>query len=386
VLTRSLTHADYLAMRRFPALDGLRAIAALMVVAFHFGGPRWSFLSGWIGVHVFFALSGFLITTLSLREEDRRGRLSLGNFYLRRIFRILPVYFVVLVMYVGTYGLRGEYHVSGIATNLKYYLTFMGEFVPIGYAQFAQSWTLGIEQKFYLLWPLLAFVVCAGSFRKRIGLSVSILLLLLLSLIPATDNHNGIGVQYIALITGALVAIVLHNPKGFRLLAWLTKPVVSAVGGLVFIAIHLAVQPVFLWLSNGRVSVNTTYLIVISCYAVPAALLIPTLLGPGLSRWLLSQRPLVFIGERSYAVYLVQGIAGQAVISTIPRLQSYQPWQWLGVAAVALIIADLLYRTVEQPMIRVGRRIIERRKAAELARAEPPPAPEPQRIPVEAGI
>jgi peptidoglycan/LPS O-acetylase OafA/YrhL len=377
---RSLTHAEYLAMRRFPALDGLRAVAALMVVAFHFGGPRWSFLSGWIGVHIFFVLSGFLITTLSLREEDRRGRLSLGNFYLRRIFRILPVYFVVLAMYVGTYGLRGEFHVSGMAVNMPYYLTFTSEYVPIGYAQFAQSWTLGIEQKFYLIWPLLAFVLCAGSFRRRVGLALTTLVVLVLTLLPATDNHGAMGEQYIALIMGSLLAIVLHNPKGFRLLSGLTKPVVGAIAGLVFVAVHLSVQPVFLWLSS-RVTVNTTYEIVISSYALPAALLIPTLLGPGLSRWLLTLRPLVFIGERSYSLYLVQGIAGQAVISTIPRLEAYQPWQWLMVAAVSLIIADLLYRTVEQPLIKVGRRIIDRRKAAEEARKSQPeqlPLPIPQ--------
>lgn len=376
---RSLTHADYLAMRRFPALDGLRAIAALMVVAFHFGGPNWEWLSGWIGVHIFFVLSGFLITTLSLREEDRRGRLSLGSFYVRRIFRILPVYFVVLAMYVATYGLRGEFHVSGMATNMPYYLTFTSEYVPVGAAQFAQSWTLGIEQKFYLVWPLLAFVLCAGSFRRRLGLAVTTLLVLVLTLLPATDNHSAMGEQYIALIMGSLLAIVLHNPKGFRLLSGLTKPVVSAIAGLVFVAIHLSLQPVFLWLSHGRVTLNTTYEIVISSYALPAALLIPTLLGQGVSRWLLTQRPLVFIGERSYSLYLVQGIAGQAVISTIPRLQSYQPWQWLMVAAVSLIIADLLYRTVEQPLIKVGRRIIDRRRAVEEARK---PRPERTRLPV----
>ena len=87
---KSLTHADYLALRRFPALDGLRAIAAVLVVFFHYGGPDW--LQGWAGVQMFFVLSGFLITTLMLREERGTGRVSLSEFYLRRAFRILPVY------------------------------------------------------------------------------------------------------------------------------------------------------------------------------------------------------------------------------------------------------------------------------------------------------
>src|SRR5690349_18684581 len=65
---RRLTHAEFLALRRFDALDGLRALAALIVVFYHTGGAQSRFLSGWIGVHVFFVVSGFLITTLMLRE------------------------------------------------------------------------------------------------------------------------------------------------------------------------------------------------------------------------------------------------------------------------------------------------------------------------------
>src|SRR5689334_3129720 len=81
-----LSHSEYLALKRFPALDGLRAIAALMVVVFHNQGPDW--VQGWIGVQIFFVISGYLITTLMLREEDRSGQISFKRFYARRIFRI----------------------------------------------------------------------------------------------------------------------------------------------------------------------------------------------------------------------------------------------------------------------------------------------------------
>ncbi|MEK8109623.1 acyltransferase [Micromonospora sp. M12] len=95
-------------MRRFPALDGLRAVAAIMVFAFHYGGPSWKWLTGWIGVHLFFVLSGFLITTLLLREEHRYGRVSLRAFYLRRFFRIMPVYLLVLFLTWGLARLSGS--------------------------------------------------------------------------------------------------------------------------------------------------------------------------------------------------------------------------------------------------------------------------------------
>ncbi|WP_436493128.1 acyltransferase family protein [Actinokineospora sp. HUAS TT18] len=366
-----MTYADYMALRRFPALDGLRAVAALIVVAFHFGGPTWSWISGWIGVHIFFALSGYLITTLALREEDRRGRLSLRDFYIRRAFRIMPVYFVVLAIYVGTHWLRHEYTASGLAANMTKYLTFMGEYVNVAVAPFAQAWTLGVEQKFYLLWPLLAFVLCAGSFAKRLGLALTTIAVLIITLIPATYNHDSMGVQYLPIVTGALMAVILHNPRGFALLSWLTKPAVSAVGLLVFIGIHLSVEPVFLWLSNGVVSFNDTYLIIIPTYGFFAALLIPMLLGPGIGQWLLTRKPMVFIGERSYSLYLIQGVAGTVVISTVPNLQSWPYLQWPAVALFSLILADVLYRTVEQPMIGVGRRLLTWLKARSAAKAAP---------------
>jgi peptidoglycan/LPS O-acetylase OafA/YrhL len=83
----------------FPALDGLRALSILLVffVHIHVSRPE---IRGWIGVHIFFVLSGFLITTLLLREREHYGRISLRGFYVRRFFRIVPIYFLVLAAYV----------------------------------------------------------------------------------------------------------------------------------------------------------------------------------------------------------------------------------------------------------------------------------------------
>src|SRR3712207_525289 len=148
-------HQEFRDLRRFPALDGLRGIAALMVVAFHYGGPTLGPLSGWLGVQLFFVLSGFLITTLALREEDRTGRLSFTGFYVRRLFRIVPVYLTVLVTVLALDVLRGAYE-AGVGPNLWWYLTFTVEWLPEP-VPFGQAWTLGIEEKFYLVWPLVAF-------------------------------------------------------------------------------------------------------------------------------------------------------------------------------------------------------------------------------------
>ena len=351
-------------MRRFPALDGLRAVAAILVIMHHYGGGPWAWISGWIGVHVFFVLSGFLITTLALREEDRSGQVSLRGFYLRRAFRILPVYFVVLGLNIALHVLRGDFRSSGLADNLIFYFTFTNEYVTGPFAPFAHSWTLGVEQKFYLVWPLLAFVLCARVFARRLAMTLTTLAVMVLTLLPATNNHDSIAVHYFPIVLGGLLAIVLHHPKGFALLSGLTKPVVGALAGLAFLAVHWSIWPAFYWLSDGVVSVNDAYLIVIPVYGLAVALLLPTLLAPGPGRWLLSTRPMVFIGERSYSVYLVQGVGGVAVAATIPRLHHWPTLNWIGVGLASLAVADLLYRFVEQPLIRVGRDVVNRRKKA----------------------
>src|SRR5262245_59484517 len=95
-------HQAYLSRRYLPELDGLRALSALMVVAIHmaaFQAALWQWLAGGRGVKIFFVLSGYLITTLGLREEDERGGVSLAAFYVRRCCRLFPLYFLVLAVY-----------------------------------------------------------------------------------------------------------------------------------------------------------------------------------------------------------------------------------------------------------------------------------------------
>lgn len=355
---RSLSHDEYLAMRRLPALDGLRAIAALMVVAFHFGGAKWSWLSGWLGVHVFFVLSGYLITTLALREEDRKGKVSLRDFYLRRLFRIFPAYYVVLAVVVGLAWVNGNW--SLFKPLMPYYLTFNNEFA--GPAPFAHTWTLGIEQKFYLVWPVLAFVLARASFGRRLGLTVAALAFLPVVVVFWQNDPNGSwAVHYIAILLGCLVAIVLHHPRGWRLLQPLTHPVAGVVVCVLFIAVHLSIDPLMHWLA-GEVSFTEKYKIVFGLYGVPVALLIPALLGNGPGRWLLSRPLMVYIGERSYSLYLVQYLGHAVAIALVPALAVDRTATWLAAAVASVLLADLVYRYVEQPMIKLGRRVIDRKR------------------------
>lgn len=335
-----MDHDQYLALRRFPALDGLRAVAAAMVVFFHFGGPTWERLYGWIGVHIFFVLSGFLITTLALREETASGRLSIKNFWKRRVARILPAYYVVLAVVAAVAIARGEF-AGGLGDVMLRYLTLNGEFVGPDAPQ-VHLWTIGIEQKFYLVWPVLGFAaVLTAARRAMVGVGLLAALLALSALAPVL-------VGYIPITLGCLVAVLMHDPRGFRAVAWLVRPVGAGVVAAVFVLGHLALPVGHRVLGPGGP--------VIVAYAVLVSVLVVSLVGPGPVAWLLARRPLTFIGDRSYSLYLLQSLAGLVVAATIPALAVQRTVTALVVLAVALLMADLMYRWVEQPAIRWGRR------------------------------
>lgn len=359
-----LEHAGYLAMRRFPGLDGLRAIAALMVVFFHNQGP--DLLQGWIGVQIFFVLSGYLITTLLLREHARTGRVNLGNFYLRRAFRILPVYLLVLgVLAIGLLAV-GKFTSNPLGRQFPLYLLFLNEFGTGG--PYGQSWTLGIEQKFYLLWPALAFTTILLGRRavagRRAALTVG-LLTLALAAVPFTlgGNPRGWPVDYVSILLGCALALLMHDPRGFRVVRPLTRPWVAGLVGLGFVAAHLSVRAsAAFFADHPPVSGMPGFVSVVPPYALAVAIMLPAVVAPGPVSWLLSRTPMVFLGERSYSIYLSQNLAQGLVLVSVPAVTGIG--RAVLVAVLAVVFAHGCYRWLEQPMIARGQRIIANRRAS----------------------
>lgn len=315
-----MTHEQFLALKRFPALDGVRAIAALMVVFFHYGGP--GVLQGWLGVQIFFVLSGFLITTLLLREQARTGRISLLDFYRRRAFRILPVYLVVLVVTAAGLLVAGQFWQNPLGRDFPLYLTFLNEFGHGG--AYGQSWSLGVEQKFYLVWPLLALALAVVPFT-------------------VSSDPKGWSVHYFTVLVGCALALLMHNGRGFALI----RPFMTPWVILLFLGVHLSV-PLISGALDGRIP---GFVSVVPVYAVVTGLALPSLLAPGRVQRLLSARPMVWLGERSYSIYLVQSIAHSAVLLT----GASGLVMAVLTTVVAIGIADLTYRFIELPMIRRGR-------------------------------
>ena len=332
----------FLGMRRFPALDGLRGVAALMVIAYHFGGRDYLWLSGWTGIQIFFVLSGFLITTLALREESSAGRLSLQNFWIRRLFRILPVYLVVLLAMTLTTYRRGGSDWTLLQEALPNYLTFTNE---LGHPEspWMLSWTLGIEQKFYLLWPLLAFGVALSAQVRLVTIG---LIAGALTVVASTWGHApGSPASYVSILVGCALAVLMHTRAGFTRL----RPLMSPIGRTVVLMIFFVAQ---LLVARSHALVGDLATV---AYVIVVAAVLPGLLTDGAAATALSTRPVRWLGARSYSLYLCQVLAAWTVYALLPNLSATA--MVIATAAVGLMVADFLYRYVELPMIHTGRRL-----------------------------
>jgi len=244
----------------FENLDGLRAMAFTMVFLFHFfayipfvahtafGETLKTFiLEGHLGVNLFFVLSGFLITYLLIAEKEQSGRINVRYFYIRRILRIWPLYFLVVLSGFFIYPLlTHQFAWSGIREHLPYYVFFTGNFdrVFTGFAGVGNDalgvlWSVAVEEQFYIFWPLVMMLV-DKKYYVPICLAV-----IATSLVYRYANAGSYGKFYFHtfsvmsdLAVGALLAFqAFYKTKVFRYLQNSPRVFIGSVYVLLFIAI-----------------------------------------------------------------------------------------------------------------------------------------------------
>jgi peptidoglycan/LPS O-acetylase OafA/YrhL len=199
-----------------PSLDGVRGIAALIVVAYHFGWPSFT-PSGEFGVLVFFVLSGFLITWLLLKEADRYGSISLSNFYKRRFLRIFPAFYCYWLINVTSLRLLHRSIPWRECLSALFYVS--NYYYPLQHPSgnvMGMSWSLGVEEQFYLLWPFVFMTFCRRLSSLARGLGIFVGCVFIYRLFLQFGLHvSGRYIQYAFecrldhLMIGALTAIAL---------------------------------------------------------------------------------------------------------------------------------------------------------------------------------
>ena len=326
----------------FPALDGLRALSLLLVIAGHVrtGLAIKQYFSGGLGVGIFFVLSGFLITILLLREELAVGSVSLGAFYIRRAFRILPPYFLTVGVYllVGLFPSQHELRAKFL-NGLPYFLTLRNEYVPKGLAvAFTHSWSLSVEEKFYFVWPILFFIML----RKLKG-RWAIVPITVIPLFVSTTSS--IPVAYFSLLLGCCVAIALHALRGKR------EKVLS------FINRTPMILAVIVWVLSYFASLGGTFRV--SFILATAALLPILLLKESLLSRILGSRICSYVGKRTYSMYLFHAFCltifeGRLIHpTTVARYLEVVVLTYL----LSLGVASVVYVVLERPAVSWGRNL-----------------------------
>ena len=291
--------------RYLPQLDGVRALAVAVVVLAHAQLPFAK--GGGIGVDVFFVLSGYLITTLLLEEANRTGRISLPEFYRRRVRRLLPALLAVSAFTVVSFLIVRPFETNstllGVGASLVYMAAWLRAYDVSTLGWFGHTWSLSIEEHFYLVWPLALLILV----RKRVAhLKYWIVALFLLAvayrtlsaLAGASNNrlNNSPDLRAEQLLAGCALAALLFDyvrREGWWDKVWLALVVVS----LADLARWVVLPDLF-----GSGSYRTLSTVI----GVESALIIGYLAVHPLSRLtsVLSLRPLVWTGRRSYAIYL----------------------------------------------------------------------------------
>ncbi len=336
--------------RRLPSLDGLRALSILLVILWHLPGrptmpvlgQLWRIDAGNLGVRVFFVISGFLITTLLLAEHARSGTIDLKRFYLRRTFRIMPPFYVFLagMWLAAQLGLQ-ELSAASLWHTATYTTNYLGAQWPVGH-----TWSLSVEEQFYLLWPgLIVLVGLRGGFRSAlVMLAVSPLCRLAAEAFAGWPGNARYGFESVAdaLATGCLLA--RHRDA-----LWQYRPYRALLESRWSVAIPAAVLGAALVCGQwpGPVAaVGLTLLNVTVAVAIDWCLRRPdTLVGR-----VLNLPPVAFVGTLSYSLYLwQQPFLNETATGALA---------WRLAAVFALALAS--FYLVEQPTLRL-RAHVERR-------------------------
>lgn len=348
-----------------PGLDGIRAIAVLAVLLYHADVPWMP--GGFLGVDMFFVLSGFLITSIVLTELDKTGRLSFKRFYLHRARRLLPALLValglaaVLAAFLATDAAatvrRDILAALTYSTNWVYIVADQSYFEATGRPPLLQHlWSLAVEEQFYLIWPAVVLLAWRGGGRSRvrewalIGAFASTALMVVLSLMGGYPQPNdgsrvyfGTDSHAMGLLIGAALATVWLPHRLKSDLAAGAKTIVNAAG---FAALGLTV----LIMMNSHSNASWLYWGGFAVFSVLVAVVIAAASHPvSVLGKALGTQPLRYIGQRSYGLYLFHW-----PVFLVLRPELDIPLEGLANLvlrfAVTFGLAELSYRFVEMPV------------------------------------
>ena len=358
-------------------LDGLRGLAVGMVLAWHFIGiPAWAsegrafqalfrvFLLGGAGVNLFFVLSGFLITRIII-SRNQSNTLFLRNFYTRRALRILPPYFLLLaVFWVIVWNSGVQNNVFNDQISLWRFLTFtqnfwMAENASYGPDGISVTWSVAIEEQYYLVFPLLALMLQKSRlpiFLACIAVTSVVWRAFIFALDPSNNFPADLGTlaRLDGLAIGGLIACAFNNPKWTK---WLKANLVGLRRAMLWSFVML----LFVRRDSGSLMAYIGHTTLNLCSALVITNILLHLGSTSVWMHTLRSRGLRFLGRISYSLYLFHPI----IIATVFLLAGYpktlsgwpQALLLIGSLMLSLFFCHLLFDRFEKKLIDFGRKI-----------------------------
>ena len=369
--------------RFYPALDGLRATAVLMVFCQHYFNPFPSLDWGWAGVDLFFVLSGFLITGIlyDTRESPHRVR----NFYVRRTLRIFPLYYAVLLLlllltpifhwvwhpswallplYLGNYSRflwLHDFAASGGALEVLRSSVPAYQPYPLYLGHF---WSLCVEEQFYLVWPAFVFLIRDRARLRNLCLAVCVATLVARiacqhlcspAYLQAELLYRFTPLRADALLFGGLLALMLRGPEAIWLARAIKQILYSAVAAFVVFESGYRIYAHQMYHPTSSPAMNTFGFSLVDWFA---GLVILISLQPGTAVFrILTLKPLRWLGQMSYGFYVLHAIPNTFYGWLEFKMLGKQPHPGIYIAVIGLtatlILSYLSFRYFESPFLRL---------------------------------
>lgn len=367
--TKSPHDARKLGKSYMPGLDGLRALAVLAVLLYHISPNQ--FIGGYIGVDLFFVISGFLITYRNLQNiQNPNKTFTLKNFWLRRARRLIPALVLVILVCVPIGAIIYPDILVGAFRQVAGALTYSTNWVEIIHGSnyfdqanpslFKNFWSLAVEEQFYIIWPPLLLLLLSRRLKNSqlvtIVATIAVASMVLMGVLAAPDNYTrvyyGTDTHCFGLAMGIIFAFIWNKEKGSLSKEWLSAqpwiPALAPVGLIGFILIVMLVPDTTAFTYPFGLVLGSLF----SLFLVGAVIIRPD----ALFTRIMELAPLRWIGVRSYGIYLWHWpmlVFGRILIPTAMGTVENVAVDVLF-ALISFVASDLSYRFIEEPMRKDG--------------------------------
>lgn len=367
--TKSPHDARKLGKSYMPGLDGLRALAVLAVLLYHISPNQ--FIGGYIGVDLFFVISGFLITYRNLQNiQNPNKTFTLKNFWLRRARRLIPALVLVILVCVPIGAIIYPDILVGAFRQVAGALTYSTNWVEIIHGSnyfdqanpslFKNFWSLAVEEQFYIIWPPLLLLLLSRRLKNSqlvtIVATIAVASMVLMGVLAAPGNYTrvyyGTDTHCFGLAMGIIFAFIWNKEKGSLSKEWLSAqpwiPALAPVGLIGFILIVMLVPDTAAFTYPFGLVLGSLF----SLFLVGAVIIRPD----ALFTRIMELAPLRWIGVRSYGIYLWHWpmlVFGRILIPTAMGTVENVAVDVLF-ALISFVASDLSYRFIEEPMRKDG--------------------------------